>query len=167
LGEAPRNNERMVYRLAYDQAGPRSRLSRLYEALSDRSRSADGDQSNRRKRTRRPVAVPSPEEFAATCSRNAESRPWTAAGDGWCCPICNRTKFEICRKSNRGGWTASIHHLDDYAAEEDAENILWRSRLHTGSIILGGGRNYALGIAGTSSMRRNASARRILRKPLG
>ncbi|MEI9852796.1 MAG: hypothetical protein WDN24_20205 [Sphingomonas sp.] len=144
LGEVPRSNERMVYRLAYDQAGPRSRLSRLYEALSDRSRAADGNQSNRRKRTRRQVAAPSPEEFAAICARNGESRPWAAAGADWYCPICNRTKFEICRKSNRGGWTASIHHLEDYAAEEDAENILWRSRLHAGPIFLGGRSSYAL-----------------------
>ncbi len=144
LGEVRSSNERMAYRLAYDRAGPRSRLGRLYEALSDRSRSSDGNQSNRRKRTGRQVAAPSAEEFAAICARNAESRPWAAAGEDWCCPICSRTKFEICRKSNRGGWTASIHHLEDYAVEEDGENILWRSRRHCGPIPLGDRSSYAL-----------------------
>jgi hypothetical protein len=58
--------------------------------------------------------------------------------------LCSRTKFQICRKSNRGGWTASVHHLEDYAAEEDAENILWRRSLHSGPIFLGGRSSYAL-----------------------
>lgn len=144
LWAVPAGNDRMLYRLALERAGPRSRLDKMFEGLSNRSRASDGNQSNRRKRSRRRIAVPTQEDFAQVCARNADSRPWVSAGDDWRCPICERSKFEICRKSNSGAWTAQIHHLIDFEPEADAENMLWRSRDHLGPIMLGGQRSYSL-----------------------
>lgn len=139
-----RSEASMLYDLAYRVAGIRSNLGRMSEGLLARSRATDGNRSSTTKRLRRKVVAPSAEEFAAVNARNASSRPWTSAGEDWQCEICERSKFEICRKSNKGAWVAAVQHLSRFVDELDPENQARRAQEHAGPILLGSHRRYAL-----------------------
>lgn len=81
--------------------------------------------------------TPTDAEFAEIDRKNQEHKPWVMAGNDWSCPCCDRSKREICRKSNRGLWTAHIHRVCEFEPEEDADS-LWRRRTRaTSQIVIG------------------------------
>jgi hypothetical protein len=139
-----RSDLTMLYQLASWAAGARSRLGKMVDLLSARSRSTHGNQSNRDGRVRRKVVPPTADDFSGICAKNAASAPWVSAGEDWRCGICERNKFEICRKSNKGGWTAAIQYLQRFDDEIDPENQIRRSREHNGPILLGAHHRYSV-----------------------
>lgn len=139
-----RSEATMLYNLASRAAGTRSRLGKMVDSLSARSRSTHGNQSNRGGRVRRKIVPPTADDFHGICARNAASTPWVAAGEDWRCAVCERSKFEICRKSNKGGWTAAIQYLQRFDDEIDPENQVRRSREYIGLILLGAHRRYSV-----------------------
>ena len=139
-----RTDPTMLYDLASRAAGARSRLGKMVDLLSARSRSTHGNQSNRGGRPQRKVVPPTADDFRGICTRNAASAPWASAGEAWRCEICERSKFEICRKSNKGGWTAAIQYLQRFDDEIDPENQVRRSREHGGPILLGAHHRYSV-----------------------
>lgn len=80
---------------------------------------------------------PSDAEFADVGSQNGEQKHWNAVSEDWTCGCCKRSKREICRKSNKGKWTARIHIIRDWIAEEDISNLYWRGGDMTGGMVIG------------------------------
>jgi hypothetical protein len=139
-----RTEASMLYDLALRSASRRSLLGTMFEGLLNRSRATDGNRSNASKPSKRRLVVPTAEEFAAVDLRNAESKPWVRTGADWRCEICERTKFEICRKSNKGRWAAAVQYLCSFTDETDPENQVLRAQEHAGEILLRSHRRYAV-----------------------
>jgi hypothetical protein len=126
----------IIYRLfaAAVPPGYRHRLGALIEARSVCNDSAGQSPKPKRKAVVRP---PTDSEFAAVESAQGETKTWTQAGPDWLCPCCGRSKREICRKSNRGKWTARIHRVVEYVPEDDEESLARRRPDAASQIIVG------------------------------
>lgn len=139
-----RTEASMLYDLALRSTSRRSPLGTMFKGLLARSRATDGIRSNAGKPNRRRVVVPSDREFAAVELRNAGSKPSTRAGEAWRCGICDRSKFEICRKSIKGKWAASVQYLCSFTDEAVPENQARRAQVYGGAILLRSHRRYAV-----------------------
>lgn len=132
----PLQERDIIYRLFTAATPPdyRHRLGALIEA-----RSVCNDSAGRSPKPKRKAAVRSPTdgEFAAVEAVQGETKTWTQAGPDWLCPCCGRSKREICRKSNRGRWTARIHRVVEYVLEDDDESLVRRRSLTPSQIIIG------------------------------
>ncbi|MGM5034956.1 hypothetical protein [Tardiphaga sp. 803_E3_N1_3] len=62
---------------------------------------------------------PTDEEYASYCDP-VSSKRWQLAKEDWHCPICERTKRQIVRKSGSGRWAGGIRNLSE-AIEETCE----------------------------------------------
>lgn len=126
----------IVYRLfaAAVPAGYRHRLGSLIETRSVCNDSAGRSPKPKRKAIARP---PTDSEFAAVEASQAETKTWIEAGSDWTCPCCGRSKREICRKSNRGKWTARIHRVVEYVHEDDEESLARRRPDAASQIVIG------------------------------
>ncbi|WP_271612698.1 hypothetical protein [Bradyrhizobium sp. CCBAU 21362] len=126
----------IIYDL-FQRASPDKRHFGLANTIEARSTSYDSA-GNSPKPKRKPRGdAPTEAEFAEIDRRNQEHKPWVLAGNDWSCPCCDRSKREICRKSNRGLWTAHIHRVCEFEPEEN-DDSLWRRRTHaTSQIIIG------------------------------
>lgn len=124
----------IIYRLfaAAVPPGYQHRLGMLIETRSVSNDSAGQSPKPKRKAIVRP---PTDSEFAAVEAAQGETKTWVLVGPDWLCPCCNRSKREICRKSNRGRWTARIHRIVEYVPE-DVEESLARRRLDATSQII-------------------------------
>lgn len=81
---------------------------------------------------------PTDEEYARVNIQNREQKHWPKVGDDWKCGCCQRSKREICRKSsNSGKWTARIHILYDWIAEEDPSALYWRGAEAIAHMVIG------------------------------
>ncbi|UFW92025.1 hypothetical protein BjapCC829_49705 (plasmid) [Bradyrhizobium barranii] len=126
----------IVYRLfaAAVPPGYRHRLGTLIEARSVSNDSAGQSPKPKRKAV---VRSPTDSEFAAVEAAQGETKAWIQAGPDWLCPSCGRSKREICRKSNRGKWTARIHRVVDFLPEDDEESFTRRRSVVSSQIIIG------------------------------
>jgi len=108
----------------------------LGAAIEARSVARDGVVAQKPGR-RRNVKPPTDAEFAILdAEQSADSKHWRNAGETWKCQCCERSKKEICRRSNRGKWTARIHRFEEFNIEGDAEQ-LWRRRIDgAGDIVI-------------------------------
>jgi hypothetical protein len=109
----------------------------LGAAIEARSVARDGVGGTHKPAKQKNMKPPTDAEFAALdTEQSTKSKLWRDAGDAWKCKCCERTKREICRRSNRGKWTARIHRFEGFEIEEDAEQ-LWRRRLDgAGDIVI-------------------------------
>jgi hypothetical protein len=119
------------------RASPDKRRVGLANTIEARSTSNDSAGNSPKPRRKPRGDTPTDAEFAEIDRKNQEHKPWVIAGNDWLCPCCDRSKREICRKSNRGLWTAHIHRVCEFEPEEDAGN-LWRRRTRaTSQVIIG------------------------------
>ncbi|WP_342738823.1 hypothetical protein [Bradyrhizobium sp. B117] len=117
------------------RASPDKGRAGLAHTIEARSTSNDSA-GNSPKPKRKPRGdVPSDAEFAEIDRQQQEHKAWVLAGNEWSCPCCDRTKREICRKSNRGLWTAHIHRVCEFEPEDDSDS-LWRRRARAASQII-------------------------------
>ncbi|MFG1307276.1 hypothetical protein V5F34_24440 [Xanthobacter autotrophicus] len=132
----PIQDRDIIYRLftAAVPPGYQHRLGMRIEARSVSNDSAGQSPKPKRKAIVRP---PTDSEFAAVEAAQGETKTWVQAGPDWLCPCCNRSKREICRKSNRGRWTARIHRVVDYVPEDVEESLARRCFDATSQIIIG------------------------------
>jgi hypothetical protein len=126
----------IVYRLfaAAVPPGYRHRLGTLIEARSVANDSAGRSTKPKRKALIRP---PTDNEFGAVEAAQGETRTWMKAGPDWLCACCGRSKREICRKSNRGKWTARIHRVIEFDPEADDECLYRRRKVDSSQLIIG------------------------------
>ena len=126
----------ILFRLCQEEV-PDIHSLHLGAAIETRSVARDGVGGTQRPAKQKNVKPPTNAEFAMLDSeQSAKSKHWRDAGDAWRCPCCGRTKKEICRRSNRGKWTARIHRFEGFDIEVDAEQ-LWRRRLDgAGGIVI-------------------------------
>lgn len=118
----------ILFRLCQEEL-PDIHSLHLGAAIETRSVARDGVGATQKPAKRKIVEPPTDAEYAMLdAEQSAKSKHWRNAGDTWRCPCCERTKREICRRSNRGEWTARIHRFEKFAIEDDAEQ-LWRRRL--------------------------------------
>lgn len=134
----------ILWRLASDRAGPRTRLYGMEDALWARSLSSDGHATTRRQSSARPIVAPSSAHFASVVAANQDSRFWTCAKDDWTCTICRRSKFEITRQGNTGKFGAKIQTLRRFSEETDPQSLAWRRQTHDISIVLASQRTYTV-----------------------
>ncbi|UZW57846.1 hypothetical protein NUH86_22820 (plasmid) [Sphingobium sp. JS3065] len=131
-----RRDADIVYDLVSRAAESRASALNMSRALLDRSCASDGKASTGKRSACRPIAVPSLSDFRTLNETKRHPGPWMRAGGNWCCPICERTKFEIVRKSNKGTWAAGIHEFSVYTEENDEDNRRRRSLRYDGAVII-------------------------------
>lgn len=127
----------IVHYLLVAQAGDRYRPYRLAGQLDARSRSAAGAGSSIRPKRRSGGKALTAEAFAELDAQQQIYGPWRNAPADWRCAVCERGKVEICRKSNAGRWSGSIHEISEHEIETDAENLGYRLE-ERGRPIIGG-----------------------------
>jgi hypothetical protein len=81
--------------------------------------------------------APTDAEFAMVEAQQRENKTWGLAGPNWRCACCDRSRREICRKSNKGVWTARIHRIAEYESEERVESLIWRRPDARSQIVIG------------------------------
>jgi hypothetical protein len=112
--------------MAFDQLSANDRPSGLEDAIRRRSISRHG-KALTKKKARRKQAPPTAAEFSDLDNRlSAESIPWRNAGSSWRCEICDRSKFEIVRRSNKGVWAAKVMQFEAYEDEIDPRSLRLR-----------------------------------------
>ena len=109
----------------------------LGEAIEARSVARDGVGATKKPSRKQKGQPPTDAEFASLdADQRSKNKPWRDAGEGWKCPCCERSKRDICRRSNRGKWTAKIQRFDGFELETRKEQ-LWRRRLDgAGDIVI-------------------------------
>ncbi len=109
----------------------------LGEAIEARSVARDGVGVSKKTLKRQKGQPPTDAEFASLdAEQMTNSKHWRDAGDVWQCPCCERSKRDICRRSNRGKWTARIQRFDGFEFEVESED-LWRRRLEgAGDLVI-------------------------------
>ena len=81
-----------------------------------------------RQATSKNVDGPTDAEFTKYIDPVSKKR-WQATPTGWKCPICERSKRQILRKSNKGKWSGGIRQHVEYVEETDADTIEKRTWL--------------------------------------
>ena len=144
-GERQTDDSKLFFRLGSEAATARNRVDGLSEALLARSRSTAGRWSAGHAKPAQKVQVPSASEFAKIdAERSAASRWWRDSGADWRCPCCDRSKFEIMRRSRKGGWTAMIMVTHDFDLETNPASLARRAVHHEGPIVLRGHRQIGM-----------------------
>ena len=136
----PLSDPEIVHHLLVAQAGDLYRPYQLAGHLDARSRSAAGAGSSIRQKRRAGGVAPSAEAFAALDAQQQTFAPWRAAPADWRCEVCDRSKIEICRKSNAGRWSAQIHDVPEFELETDPVSLGYRLS-ERGRPIIGGRRS--------------------------
>ena len=126
----------LIHRL-FSEASPKGYVFRLARHIEARSVSYDSAGQSPVVKRKPGGRAPNDAEFAAVEEQQRETKGWMLAGPDWRCPCCDRSKREICRKSNKGGWTATIHRFTTYEAEDREESLYWRRRESSSDIIIG------------------------------
>ncbi len=115
-------------------AGHRLRISDLIDARSISNDTA-GHSAKERRATK--SVAPTDEEFSRLDEQMQAKRTWREAGPSWTCPCCDRSKREICRKSNRNNWTAGINRFSVFIDEADIDSLTRRQQSARSSRIIG------------------------------
>lgn len=84
-------------------------MGETLERLRRRSVSRPEVPVNKKPARSKVVSVPSDDEIARIAAGGIASRKWKASPDDWRCPVCDRSKREIVRKSKTGEWLAAIY----------------------------------------------------------
>jgi len=144
-GKLRRERGTSSYRRAQRQFDPQFQLYKAFIHESDRdqrgreltqmtdeflARSIQKDSPILAPRTTKtiPVAVgPTDAEYAAYCDA-VSPRRWRETDEDWSCPVCNREKRELLRKSGSGKWTGGIRDLVQPIPETDPIAIKHRRR---------------------------------------
>lgn len=135
----------LFYKLGTEAATAHNRIDGLSETLLARSRSTAGRWSAVKNKTTLKVQAPTEEEFAhLDTERTKSSKWWRESGDDWSCPGCDRSKFEIVRRSNKGSWLAAIQVASNFTTETDPARLARRAVHHDGQIVLGSDRQIGL-----------------------
>jgi len=66
----------------------------------------------------RPAVAPTDEEYAAYVDP-VSSKRWLAISSDWTCPICERSKRQLMRKSKSGKWSGGVRSLYECTLERD------------------------------------------------
>lgn len=112
------------------------------EKILTRSTSNDSAGHSPKMKRKPSVHCPSDAEFAVINKNNQKQSPWVKAGEEWQCSCCHRAKREICRKSNKGKWTARIHIIPEYIKETDQESLSFRRLNGVKSLVIGSTRQH-------------------------
>lgn len=109
----------------------------LASQIEKRSVAKDGDSAFSIRRSKQ-TPPPTDTEFNLIERRlPAGKEYWIGLGERWICECCGRNKREICRRSNRGEWTARIHKIRDWEEEKNPINLEWRRRTAQSILTIG------------------------------
>jgi rubredoxin len=132
------DDRKLFFELGHEAASAWTKIDGIADGLVARSRSTAGRWSAVKVKVSRKPAVPDEAAFARlNVARSAASRWWRDSGGNWRCPCCDRTKFEIMRKSNKGDWTAMIMVATEFQVEADPASLARRAVHHAGPTVLG------------------------------
>ena len=130
------DDRNFICTLASEAASKHGYRISLSADLHLRSCAADGAGSSVRAARVNDTVAPTPQEFEEINATRQASPPWAATDDDWHCTICDRSKIEFARKSNRNRWTAGVQKLNSFAVERDHRNLTYRSRRQTADLVL-------------------------------
>ena len=74
------------------------------------------------------IVLPTDEEYIAYVDP-VRPKEWLALSENWHCPVCDRVKRQILRKSKKGKWTGGSRSHAEYIEERDSEVIFRRCQL--------------------------------------
>lgn len=102
----------------FDAAGVPSRGEGLLAAIHARSIQRDGFGSSAKTVVRKPTAVPTPDDLARFTAGRPPNDDWHGPAEDWRCETCERSRFEMLRKSPKSRlWTAGAHRRRIFAIE--------------------------------------------------
>lgn len=123
------SRSRSPLEIALALAAPDLDLGAIYSAaglLSDRSVQRDGQGSAGSRRRLRPVCAPPTEaELEAFASAQHAGSPWLTVRADWRCPVCDRDRRDVLRKSNKGAWTGKLHGYAVFEQETDPWTLMF------------------------------------------
>jgi hypothetical protein len=76
----------------------------------------------------KPLVAPTDGEYAAYVDP-VSGKSWQSLPEDWSCPVCERGKRQILRKSKAGKWTGGVRSHSECTLETDATAIADRRRL--------------------------------------
>lgn len=126
------NGERNLVESFFRQnrAGPEAR--RIYEFSQDfkaRSTSKDSDRLKTEKREKKRHCARINEEDLSRYVDTQSPKTWGSLSINWSCPICNRSKYDVIRRSKTGKLTGGVRSLAVPILETDPSAILMRRKI--------------------------------------
>jgi hypothetical protein len=112
----PRQGNRLDFARLQHEVTPEAASTFMRETL-DRLRHRSVSHPNLldkpAKRRKRMVSVPTDADMTKIVGQDAGTYKWRTSPDDWTCPVCTRSKREVVRKSNAGGWyAAAFAHVE-------------------------------------------------------
>jgi hypothetical protein len=128
-------DERSVVFQQFLRAAPKTYRHDIGFTIEARSTANDSAGQSLKPKRKALAVAPTDLEFAEFNRLQQHSKSWVAAGEGWSCAGCDRSKRDIVRKSNKEKWTGRIHKVLVYE-REDCEESLRRRRAYTANPIV-------------------------------
>lgn len=114
----------------------RDRAPMVYNLVTDMSRRSVVRQGLGSSGRKAGIAEPvTDDEFAAFDARQGQNTWWKCVAQDWACPVCERGRREIVRRSNAGRLTGELFRIWDYVPETNPEAL--DHRLNEGDLVFG------------------------------
>lgn len=121
-----------------ETAGLPFRGAGLLAAIHARSIQRDGFGSSTRKAARKPPAVPTLDDLARFTAARPPTDDWHVPAEDWRCETCERSRFEMLRKSPKSGlWTAGAHRRRIFAIETRPDALRRRNGWYEDGLTYG------------------------------
>jgi hypothetical protein len=130
-------DERSVVFQQFLRAAPKTRRHDIGMTIDARSTANDSAGRSPKPKMKVRAVAPTDIEFAEFDRLQQHSKSWVAAGEGWSCAGCDRSKRDILRKSNKGKWTGHIHKVIVYEREDYEESLRRRRTYSANSAVIG------------------------------
>nr|WP_295107538.1 hypothetical protein [uncultured Caulobacter sp.] len=115
--------------IAIALAAPDWDFGAIYSAagvLSERSVRRDGQGSAGGKRRAKPsCSRPTQAEVDAFAASQHPGSPWLIVRPDWRCPVCDRDRQAVLRKSNKGRWTGKLQAYAVFETETDPWTLMF------------------------------------------
>lgn len=104
--------------------------------LAERSERRQGFSARRAVR-RGAIVAPTSAEWAALDAAQPRTSGWRRAPENWVCPVCERDRRTIPRRSKTNKWTGKLHAHVVLLTETDWTSLGWRGVWDEGDITFG------------------------------
>ncbi|MBO9501640.1 hypothetical protein [Brevundimonas sp. A19_0] len=121
-----------------ENAGLPFRGEGLLAAIHARSIQRDGFGSSTRNAARKPTTVPTLDDLARFTAARPPNDDWHGPGEDWRCETCERSRFEMLRKSPKSRlWTAGAHRRRIFAIEARQDALRRRNGWYEDGLTYG------------------------------
>jgi len=125
-GYAPHHKATLLTDILSAAGHARTAVEWLAGAVEKRSIQRDGFASSVKKPSKKSIPIPTLDDLARFTAGQHERAFWHAPAEDWRCAACDRSRFEMLRKSPKSSlWTAGAHRRRVFLVEVDPD-ALWR-----------------------------------------